>query len=402
MSTPSSKRVSDRAKHSTDARIRVMFAIGSLGGGGSERQLLGLLHRLDRRQFAPHLYLVHDGGELQQETPADVPVHVFWRGRVAPRWNWPGRIHRSQVADMRGQLQRWKIDCVYDRNFHTSLVTAPASRGLVPRISTVVSDPEADLVRQERRFVAAKRRRLRAAYQTAAYVVAVSEGVRQALLEDFSIAADRIQVIHSPVDLARIDRLAQEGPAIELPTDRTHVVGAGRLLEAKGWLDLVEAMHELVHIRGQRRLQAHVLGEGPLRERLAAAIARRRLEDHVRIEGFQPNPYAIFSRCSALCHPSHYEGLPNVLLEALACNVPVVATDCRWGPREILADGKWGMLTPVGDSMRLANALEQTLSQAPQSANAVRRYVESKFSPQRATEQLESLIVASQATSDGD
>ncbi|MCA9203272.1 MAG: hypothetical protein KDA59_09515, partial [Planctomycetales bacterium] len=77
----------------SDPRIRVLCAIGEMSGGGSERQMLGILKRLDRERFAPHLYLISTGGELLPEVPEDVPVSIFWQRCERPRFNWPGRIH---------------------------------------------------------------------------------------------------------------------------------------------------------------------------------------------------------------------------------------------------------------------------------------------------------------------
>ena len=381
--------------------LRVLFVIGSLDGGGSERQMVGLLKRLDRARFAPHLFLVHDGGPLRTEVPKDVPVEVFWNHRQAPRLNWPGRIHSQQVRALTEVLRRWRIQCVYDRNFHSTLITAPAClMNRVPRISTAVSDPERDLVSQETRFVSLKRKRLRTAYQTADRVVAVSQGVREALIQDFGVSAERAVTIYSPMDWRRIHLLAQQPPGIDLKDGRFHVVGAGRLLEAKGWLDLLEATRHLVHSRQRSTVQVHVLGEGPLRGRLESEIERLQLADHFHLEGFQANPYTIFRNCQLLVHPSHYEGLPNVLLEAMACDLPVVATDCRWGPREILQDGRFGELVAVGDVDALAAAIEKSLtacesqpSERQVAIEAARSHVENKFDAESSVRRLEELML---------
>jgi glycosyltransferase involved in cell wall biosynthesis len=86
------------------------------------------------------------------------------------------------------------------------------------------------------------------------------------------------------------------------------------------------------------------------------------LKDRVIFAGFVSNPYAFVARASALVLSSCYEGMPTVLLEALSCGCPVVSTDCPSGPREILADSKWGDLVPVNNVEALAQAIEKCLS----------------------------------------
>ena len=362
----------------------MLLAIGSLGGGGSERQIIHLLQHLDRQRFAPMLYLLNRAGPLLPEVPDDVRVHVFAEQGQPPRVNWPGRIHGRQVADFARVIHQWKVDCVYDRTFHMTLIAGPGARG-VPRISSVVSDPDRDLFEQERRFVRLKRRLLRKAYHSATRVVAVSQGVKEALCRDYGLPESRVETIYSPLDLERIDRLAAQPPNAPWPADRFHIVAAGRLLEAKGFTDLIEAAERLVHGERRSQLLFHILGEGPLRARLEADIDKLNLGRHVRLEGFQANPYAFFQRADIVCHPSRYEGLPNVVLEAMACQTPVVACDCTSGPAEILGDGDWGVLAPVEDPSGLAAALARVVDSYDSArgwVDAARQRVEDDFGPE--------------------
>ena len=104
------------------------------------------------------------------------------------------------------------------------------------------------------------------------------------------------------------------------------------------------------------------LGEGPERPRLEALAAALGVADRVALPGFDPNSYAYMRRARLFVLPSRAEGLPTVLIEAMACGTPVVSTDCRTGPREILEDGRWGTLVPVGDEGALTRAMEAALA----------------------------------------
>src|SRR6476620_549201 len=99
-------------------RIRVLFAIDEMSAGGSQRQILGILQRLDRSRFEPHLYVVADKGELLAEVPTDVPTHSFAKRHPQRRWWLPGQWFRARVRDVATVLKEQEIDWVYDRTYH--------------------------------------------------------------------------------------------------------------------------------------------------------------------------------------------------------------------------------------------------------------------------------------------
>lgn len=376
-------------------RLRLLCVIGSLGGGGSERQIVNLLRHLDRARFAPALYLVERAGELLPEVPGDVPVFAYSDRTRTARWNYPGRIHRLQVADLADVIRREKMGIVYDRTFQATLIAAPAARRAgVKRVSVIVSDPRSDVEHMAGRFLRMKRLLLARACRTADRVVAVSEGVRRSAIGWYRIPFEQIVTIPNPVDIERIDRLAAE-PGPQFEPGRFHIVSAGRLQEEKGYRFLLEAVRELVRHRGHREVCLHLLGQGRQETELRAFVHDEGLEEYVRFEGYQANPYPWFRSAQLVCLSSLYEGLPNVLLEAMACRVPVLATDCPSGPREILDDGLYGELVPPGSSAALAEALDDCirnqgrwLARVP----AARAHVEAHFALERRIGDLERLL----------
>jgi len=137
------------------------------------------------------------------------------------------------------------------------------------------------------------------------------------------------------------------------------VLGAGRLEPVKGFETLLRAFSRVARARPNSRLV--VLGEGGMHDRLHSLADGLGVSDVASFPGYVENPYRFMHRASAFALSSVQEGLPSVLIEALACGCPVVATDCRVGPREILADGAYGRLVPVGDATALADGLLATL-----------------------------------------
>jgi glycosyltransferase involved in cell wall biosynthesis len=140
----------------------------------------------------------------------------------------------------------------------------------------------------------------------------------------------------------------------ELPT----LVGVGRLVRQKNFGLLLEAAALL---EGRRPVRVLLVGDGDDRRALAEQARTLGIESRVLFTGFTPNPYSLIARSSALVLSSFWETLPTVLIEAMALGIPCVATDCDFGPREILDNGRFGRLVPIGDPGALADAIEQTL-----------------------------------------
>lgn len=156
------------------------------------------------------------------------------------------------------------------------------------------------------------------------------------------------------------------------------LVAAGTLQPWKGFADLIEAV-ALLERKG-RRARLIILGEGPLHAELEALVARLGLGHAIKLPGFTDNPLRYFSRADAFVLSSQVEGLPNVLVEAMMCGCTPVSTDCPTGPREVLNDGQFGYLVPVGDAVAIAAAIEQAIDQpiSPDLlAEAVRPFEES-------------------------
>ncbi|MYD96056.1 MAG: glycosyltransferase [Gammaproteobacteria bacterium] len=191
-------------------------------------------------------------------------------------------------------------------------------------------------------------------------VVVNSPGVAEDLKKHVPAISHLVSVISNPVVWADHQRLAA------LPVDgewfndpRTPVVlSVGRLAPPK---DLVTLLHAFADIAKSRPARLVVLGEGPQRgdlTRLASRLGVRRIVDFA---GFVLNPFAFMSKAHVVVLSSRYEGSPNVLIQAMACGTSVVSTDCPSGPREILEDGKWGALVPVGDVEAMAAAIVEVL-----------------------------------------
>lgn len=132
------------------------------------------------------------------------------------------------------------------------------------------------------------------------------------------------------------------------------LVAAGRLAPWKGFLNLIKAMSLL---KGKTNARLLILGDGPQRKELQASIDSYGLQETVELVGYVNNPLKYFARSNVFILSSRLEGLPNVLVEAMMCGCTPVSTNCPTGPREVLADGKYGYLVPVDDPVKLADAI---------------------------------------------
>lgn len=206
-------------------------------------------------------------------------------------------------------------------------------------------------------------------YPWADAIVAVSAGVADDLAQSTGVARESMTVVFNPVITPAVVEAARLEPEHRWFADHgiPIVLGIGRLTYQKNFELLVEAFARLSK-RAPARLI--ILGEGPDREALQRRIDSLGLSERVDMPGFVQNPYAYMKAASLFVLSSRYEGLPTVLIEALYCGAPVIATDCPSGPREILRGGELGELVPMDDAEALEEAMSAVLSESGKAATA--------------------------------
>jgi len=373
---------------------KVLFAVPAMGPGGAERQVIGNLRHLDRSAFAPLAYVTYRQGEQLVDVPDDVPVFAFAEEPVERGWDVPGRMYLRRAAHLAKVIKEQRVDLVYACATHMIQdVFGSTLFHSVPWMAVEVVDPTTGIDDYTARFRWAKRWLTHRAMHAADRAIAVSEGVRNGIAERYGIPDERVATILYFVDTERIDRLAAE--PLELPGERFNIVCAGRLHRQKGYLYLLEAVKELVRAERFRHVLVHILGRGPHERELKDRIRQDALEPNVKIHGHVGNPYAYLRRADLFCLPSLYEGLPNALMEAMACGVPIVAADCRSGPRELLKGGQLGRLVPTEDSASLADAIRDRIENHESwrdRTHAAREFVERELSPLKQVKALEDLI----------
>jgi glycosyltransferase involved in cell wall biosynthesis len=197
-------------------------------------------------------------------------------------------------------------------------------------------------------------------YPWAQKVIAVSHGVADDLCKATSLSRKKVEVIHNPVITNQLRAKVQipvNHPWYE-PGQPPVLLAVGRLSPEKDFPTLIKAFARVHRSRPVRLL---ILGEGKMRMELQALITSLGLGEEISLPGFVDNPYHYMAHSAMLVLSSLWEGLPTVLVEALYCGTPIVATDCLSGPREILCDGEYGRLVPIASPIVLAEAIEASL-----------------------------------------
>jgi glycosyltransferase involved in cell wall biosynthesis len=199
-------------------------------------------------------------------------------------------------------------------------------------------------------------------YPWAQSVVAVSQGVADDMAVTARFPRHRIEVVYNPVITPAMISLARQAPGHPwfAPGQPPVILGTGRLTRQKDFLTLLRAFAEVRRCRTARLM---ILGEGEDRSLLESTAADLGVAEDVALPGFQENAMAYMAKSAVFVLSSAWEGLPTVLIEALAAGTRVISTDCPSGPREILQGGRLGTLVPVGDAAALAAAILRTLGQ---------------------------------------
>lgn len=377
---------------------RLAFYISSLGGGGVQRVFVNLLQGFMKRGFRDlWLILNRAQGPFLNRLPSEVRIVDLHEPdlpfRLSRLWVYLKETH-VRSSWLRGAVKAHYIALkgvgyLRRRNLQFLLLSSLLSLKLADHLRFI--QPDALLsaftcnisALLARRFWKKSRitisehgtvsswlplfpaggmvlRLMHRLYPHAHGIVAISQGVAEDLTTLLNLPPDKVTVIYNPIFTP--DLLDQAKEPVEHPWFEKRrlpvVLSVGRLAYEK---DFPTLMRAFALVRQNRPVRLVILGEGKERENLEQLAEKLGIQNDISMPGFVENPYAFMSRASVFVLSSAWEGFGNVVAEALACGCPVVATDCRSGPREILDNGRYGRLVPVGDHEAMAKAILEAL-----------------------------------------
>ena len=399
---------------------RIGLLLTDLNGGGIQKMMLALGEGLVGRGHEVQLILYGRGGPFALDVPPGIETHILTPifrplGRLVPfRADPAGSLRMLLPVLLPGKpirgleflpalarhLARSRLDALISAapNCNLEAVWAKRLSGVATRILVSERSAPSEMLTKARnwrsRFLPTLMSRT---YQQADVIVAVSQELRDNLAAVTNIPRERIRAIYNPV----VGPEVLEGAAAPIPHpwlepgEPPVILAVGRLSTQKDYPTLVRAF---AMVRAKRQARLIILGAGrdehkteQRREEIAQLARELGVGEDVDAAGFTANPYAYMARSALLALSSLYEGLPAVLIQAMACGCPVVSTDCPTGPREILDDGRYGPLVPVSDVPALAGAMESVLANPPD--KALLRHRAQDFTADRAVDSyLEALF----------
>lgn len=301
---------------------KILFIVPNMCAGGAERVILTLLKHLPREQFDLNLALVEKAGPYLNELPNDVVVYDLGAGRV-----------RYSVLKIVRLINKNRPDIVFSTLGHLNVALVISKifwkhlASLIIREGTIASIQNSVIANGHLWSCLYKR-----CYPKADKIICQSKAMADDLISKYKIPQSKICTIYNPIDLDYIDSLMEEEPPF-FTTEGPNIVAIGRLATEKRFDKLIIALPSLL----SKYPGAHlwIIGEGPLRDKLKYLSAQLNIEERVHLVGFQHNPYTWLANADLFVLSSAYEGLPNVLLEAMACGCPVVSLEHPGGTREI-------------------------------------------------------------------
>jgi glycosyltransferase involved in cell wall biosynthesis len=344
---------------------RIAFFIPSLERGGVERTLVNLLKAFVTQGYCVDLLFAYARDEFLKQVPETVRIISLRSARRMPSLKGlvPPRVSISltTLPKLSAYLRQAQPEVLI--SFQSSVVAVWAQKlaRSTTRLIVRESNTPSKAIAEDKRLLAKLVPLLkRLSYPRADVIVANSKGAAQDLARILHLPVQKIHIIYNPTYDDSILEKSQEPlnhPWFQ-PGEPPVILGVGRLTHQKDFATLIRAF---AIVRKELECRLVILGEGEERPKLEALAKELGIGEDVDLPGFVDNPYKYMARASLFVLSSRYEGLPNVLIEALACGTPVVSTDCPSGPREILMNGKGGLLVPVGNAEKMATAILKLL-----------------------------------------
>ena len=358
----------------------ISILLPDLSSGGAERVNLDLAHEFVRTGHDVEFVLMQARGELLEEARASFSIIDL----ASPR-------ARSLPLALVRYLRRRRPDALLAAMWPLTAI-APLAQRLSGHSCKVLVSEHGILSGEYRDWGKSHRLLLRLStslgYRNVNFRIGVSAGVAADMAFLSGMRSDAFEVVHNPVPPRAVPEQATLDIADRLWSGPrgARILTVGTMKAVKNQALLLRAFALLE--RPDARLM--FVGDGDAREALLSLARDLGVADRVIFAGFHPDPIPFYNTADLFVLSSNYEGFGNVIVEALSCGTPVVSTDCPSGPAEILENGKWGRLTPVGDANVLAEAMRASLEDGHDTAALKRRAAD--FAPEIAARKYLDLL----------
>jgi glycosyltransferase involved in cell wall biosynthesis len=326
-------------------RINVAFAIDFMGGGGAERQLLNLINHIDRNSFQPSLITIVEEGSHLAEVEPSITKTCFYTGKRSS--------YCKAIGRMRRYLGTWKPDIIQCWSDYSAFVTACAaclSRHKPLFIASHRVSIE-ELYRYDARFGALKKAALLWAYRRADHIT-TNSGILIEQLSSYGLS--KVSLIYNGIRIGKLDDKAAIRTRLGMAGDSFRIIYAGSLVRRKGIHDLLYAFSRI----NDPNMKLMIIGEG--REK-ATVTEQAQRDKRIEYLGYRENSAEYIKAADMLVLPSQYEGLPNVVMEAMTVGTPVIATNI-YGNKELITHQVSGILVPYGDCSALEQAMRYCMN----------------------------------------
>lgn len=357
---------------------RIVLFIGSLSVGGAERVTVNLANQLAENGYEVEILVITEHGELVDEIASGVDFFVLSVDQM--RW---------AAIPLARYLRRTRPEVLISFLTEANIMAIIAAR--MARASTITIATEHSTQSGKSGWPAKRDMTLaKHTYQFADHIVGVSNGVSEDVRKWARVPDDKVITIYNPVVTEE-----QIGTTYDPPSHRWFqdedievVLTVGRHVKEKDYPTLIRAFSQLLESRKNVRLV--MLGEGKLTPEYESLVEELGIKGKVWMPGLVTPPYPYMTHADVFALSSRVEGLSLVLIEAMACGTPVVSTDCPSGPSEVLVNGEYGELVPVGDPNSLKRALVRALED-PVDPESLRQRARD-FSVDKAAKEYEKLF----------
>lgn len=334
-------------------KIKILFVISQMVIGGAEVLTLYLLQKLNKEKFEVHFAVFKSGGELSGYIPDYVKVYDLGK---KTRWDYFKLCWKAARL-----ISKLSPDIVYSRMWYATSVAGMAIMLNFKKV-TFIANEEHNHKRDIPKW--GMLGLLKGSFMTFFHkfpqkIIVPSNGVKLDICKSYGIMPDKVEVICNSVDISKVVAMSRDNEsAINVPRDKPIIAALGRLIKRKGFDLLIKAFAKVNKSIDCRLV---IIGKGDEYNNLNRIAMEEGVHDKITFAGYQENPYNLMASSDIFVASSLWEGFCNVIIEAMACGVPVISTDCPFGPNEIITDGVNGLLVPVNDVEAMAGAILKLL-----------------------------------------